>query len=286
MFFKSIAFATFASIIAADQSFTLKAVGGGVDTPVTDNNGKLGVNVGSAITFTLQEPAGYLTAGSNGYVLAGPDGLSFVATAAQASNAFGIANGKLRAGNADSGSQWSIDSNTIFSYFKTGATNVDLVVDGAAPASSSSAPVSSTQASSEPVSSSHASSAPVSSSEVHVSTSEAPVAPSSSVGYSNVTYETLITHTTLTITSCAATVTNCPARTTVVPVTITTPVKPVEPTSYHNTTTAILPPKSATTISTSAESASHSVSTSFKAEGVKAISGAGAFIIAAAAMLM
>ena len=89
---KIAALISMAALAVADQTFSLTAEGGYINSGVsqTDDN-RLAVNAGPAGVFTLDEPSGYLHVGDQ-YLQAAADGFHFTSKS-EASRDFGVING-------------------------------------------------------------------------------------------------------------------------------------------------------------------------------------------------
>lgn len=208
-FLSTAALLSFAAIVAADQTFSLTAVGGDLNTAVTSADSKLTLENGDAATILLEEPAGY--ASINGqYLQNSPDGI-ILSSKEDASSNWGVADGKFRLGDAGTNNNFyacpAASGYTIQLFACDDGTSVDLIVgDGAAAASSTEAATSET-ATSEAATSEAATSEATTS---EAATSEAATTSvSSSAGYNATTIES---HTVVTITECPETVTDCPAE--------------------------------------------------------------------------
>lgn len=172
-----------ASIVAADQTFSLTAQGDDVNEAVKlGDDGYLYLGSGSDATFTLEEPSGYLSV--DGQKI-GLEGGLHTASQEQASKDFGVEDGKLRTGpSIDKFDFYACpkdDVYTLQSYTCDGGKSVSLVVDGASEPSSSSsaAPSSSVAPTSEAPSSS---AAPTSEAPTSSESSEITSAPATSKG--------------------------------------------------------------------------------------------------------
>lgn len=188
-----------ASVVVADKTFPLTAQGGSINESVKlGDDGKFYLGKGSDVTFTLEEPSGYLTADGKYVGLEG--GLQQV-DKDQASKDFGVEENKLKNGPSIDNFDFyacpqSDDDYSLQSYTCNGGTKVSLITgdsffpSSSAPADSSAAP-SSVAPSSAPVSS-----VPATSSESSVSSSSAAVTsaiPSNSQESGAVTETTLST---------------------------------------------------------------------------------------------
>lgn len=160
---------TLAAYVAADQTFSLTAVGKTLNFPVQLDNDRLVLKTGNAVTFNLEEPSGYVS-------VVGRRGETFLTSTPQyglvlrskndASSAWGFIDGHLRLNAGTVNSFYACPDRDGEHYYingspcNEGGEQVDLNVDGAVTPSSSAAP----ESSAAPVTSSAApSSIPVSS---------------------------------------------------------------------------------------------------------------------------
>ncbi|ODV81674.1 uncharacterized protein CANTADRAFT_19293 [Suhomyces tanzawaensis NRRL Y-17324] len=199
-FLNTLALATLAAFVAADQSFTLVANGDGIsNSPVTSDGQQLTLDNGNTAQIDLQEPSGFAQTGGK-FLTIDSNGISFTDDNSKASKDWGFVDGKFRSGpsidQADFFACKADKGYTLINYQKDGCVAVSLS-QGGAPAPSSAAPSSAAPSSSEAPSSAAPS-------------SEAPssAAPSSDAEVT----KTAESHTLVTVTDCASTVTDCPAR--------------------------------------------------------------------------
>lgn len=146
------------AFVSADQTFSLTAKGGLIDFPVNVNNNQLVLNTGSSATFTLEEPAGYIST-SGGYITITPDQGLVLKDKSDASNSLGVVDGTLRVGNAGATGSTSFyacpngDLYTIFTFECDNGTLVELYTGTGGSSESTSAETSTESTSEAPVSS-------------------------------------------------------------------------------------------------------------------------------------
>lgn len=193
---------TLAAYVAADQTFSLTAVGDTVNFPVQLDNDRLVLNAGSGASFNLEEPAGYVSAigrDNEQYLTSTPQYGLVLRDKGDASSAWGFIDGHLRlnAGNVnsfyacpngDEGTSYYISGTPC----NEGGEQVNLNIDGAVVSTSSEAPATSSETPVEP-----SSEAPAD------TTSEAPVEPTSEAPTNGTTTEEHTLSTLVTITSCS-----------------------------------------------------------------------------------
>lgn len=125
---------TLASYVVADQTFQLTAVGTTINTPVTVSNDQLTLKNGSADTFTLEEPSGYMTDGGK-YLEVTASGIFLTSDLSQASKDWGFTDGALR---ANVGSTFyacpSGDAYYLQTFECTGGEQVTISASGSAAA--------------------------------------------------------------------------------------------------------------------------------------------------------
>jgi hypothetical protein len=136
-FLNTIAFASFAAYVLADQSFTLNAKGGDIDTPVTISGAIIGLENGSPAKFDLHEPSGLATIEGK-YVAITPGGLTIIMNKSSASKDFGVADGIFRTGSSEN--WWACKDTTGYTlqtFLKEGCTKVVLSTSSAGEPSTS-----------------------------------------------------------------------------------------------------------------------------------------------------
>lgn len=133
-FLNTIAFVSLAAYVFADQSFTLTAKGGDIDTPVTISGAIIGLENGSPATIDLLEPSGLATIRGQ-YVAITPGGITTTLDESSASKDFGVDDGKFRSGSSENKSQWwackAPTGYTLQHFQKDGCTEVALLTTSA-----------------------------------------------------------------------------------------------------------------------------------------------------------
>lgn len=199
---------TLAAYVAADQTFSLTAVGNSVNFPVQLDNDRLVLNTGSAATFNLEEPAGYISASggsSDNYLTSTPQYGLVLRSKGEASSAWGYIDGHLRlnAGNVNSFYACPLSDDTYYingSPCLEGGEEVSLNLDGSSDNTSTTSEASSSTTSEDSSTTPEASSSTESITET---SSEAEPTTSTPVGYNSTTTEEHTSSTLVTITSCS-----------------------------------------------------------------------------------
>lgn len=207
-FLNTIAFASLAAYVLADQTFTLNAKGGDIDTPVTLSGAIIGLENGSPFEVDLHEPSGYATINGK-YVSLTPGGIMTTLDKSEASKDFGVDDGKLRSGPSED-RFWACKAGTGYTlqnFQKDGCTEVALLVTLRGETSTSASESSKPTSSAEPTPSTTKSVEPT------PSTTESAKPTSDETETKTESTSTLVT-----ITSCGPDVTDCPVKPTPPPV--------------------------------------------------------------------